>query len=530
MVSKDKILLVVVVFLAFVLRFYQLGSNPPSLYWDEASLGYNAFSIATTLRDEHGEFLPLTRFIAFGDYKAPGYIYAAAAAVKLFGLSELTVRLSSALAGTLLVLVTYFLVKELINDKQIALISSFLVAISPWSLQLSRGAFEANLATLFSTAGVWFFLIALRRKSAISYQLSAISFILSMYTFNSHRIFVPLMIGALLLIFSRRLWMQKKHVGLFLVSCFLFLVPLLLYARTREAQLRFNEVSWLNDSAPIELSNQRIAYDHDVWWAKIIHNRRVVYSLEFLKHYTDAFSTDFLFIKGDVNERLSIQTMGELYLIDLPFLLAGLYLLVRRPNKSTAVILAWALLAPIPAAMARETPHALRTLNLLPIPQIITAIGVAWSIKKFPKFLIPLTLLISLSVLFYLHSYYIDYPKKYDLAWQYGYKQLVSYVAAHENNYDHISVTETYGRPYIYFLFYEQYPLEKYLQTVSTDRDWYGFWYVHGFDKLVFGDTAPGQGSTLFVRGPDEAPAGAKLVDTIDDLNHKPVFLLWASR
>lgn len=99
MVSKDKILLVVVVFLAFVLRFYQLGSNPPSLYWDEASLGYNAFSIATTLRDEHGEFLPLTRFIAFGDYKAPGYIYAAAAAVKLFGLSELTVRLSSALAG-----------------------------------------------------------------------------------------------------------------------------------------------------------------------------------------------------------------------------------------------------------------------------------------------------------------------------------------------------------------------------------------------------------------------------------------------
>jgi hypothetical protein len=39
------------------------------LTWDEASLGYNAWSIALTGRDEHAKFLPYDAFAAFGDYK-----------------------------------------------------------------------------------------------------------------------------------------------------------------------------------------------------------------------------------------------------------------------------------------------------------------------------------------------------------------------------------------------------------------------------------------------------------------------------
>ena len=105
---KIKIILGLIVFLAFVLRLYQLGNVPVSLYWDEASLGYNAYSIATTLHDEHGEFLPYSRFIAFGDYKPPGYIYIDALAVKLLGLSEFSTRLPSAMTGIILVVAAAF--------------------------------------------------------------------------------------------------------------------------------------------------------------------------------------------------------------------------------------------------------------------------------------------------------------------------------------------------------------------------------------------------------------------------------------
>jgi len=48
---KKNLLLFLVLLLAAFLRFYQLGVNPPSLAWDEAALGYNAYS--------------------FGDFKPP---------------------------------------------------------------------------------------------------------------------------------------------------------------------------------------------------------------------------------------------------------------------------------------------------------------------------------------------------------------------------------------------------------------------------------------------------------------------------
>jgi len=50
---KKKILLIFILLLAFLLRFWQLGYNPPSLDWDEASLGYNAYSLLINCKDEY---------------------------------------------------------------------------------------------------------------------------------------------------------------------------------------------------------------------------------------------------------------------------------------------------------------------------------------------------------------------------------------------------------------------------------------------------------------------------------------------
>ena len=456
------------------------------MYWDEASLGYNAYSIATTLRDEHGEFLPIQRFIAFGDYKPPAYIYAAAASIKVLGLSEFSIRFPSALAGTLLVVAAYFLVKELGFGKKTALIAAAVLAISPWSLQMSRAAFEGNLATFFSGLGILLFIKAVNTRKLLLYFLASIFLILSMYTFNSHRVFVPLITIALSLIYFKELIQQKRNFLLFLVSCILFLLPLLPYAMTRESRLRFEETSWTTDLGPIETSNSRIALDGGNILANLVHNRRVVYSLEFLQHYTDNFKVDFLFFTGDINPRLSTGKVGEMYLIELPFLLAGIYYLIKNRSKASAVIFAWLLLAPIPAALARETPHALRFLNVLPVPQIITAIGLVKLLNlKLLKYLVITLYLVS--CLLYLKDYYLNYPNRSATEWQYGYKQMVNQVSKIENNYKCVSVTEDAGRPYIYFLLYKQYPPEKYRATRNADRDWFGFWTVHSFDKYYFG-------------------------------------------
>lgn len=525
---RNKIVLAVIVFLAFLLRVYRLGEVPPALYWDEASLGYNAYSIATTLHDEHGNFLPISSFPAFGDYKPPGYVYVDALAIKLFGLSEFSIRLPSALAGTLLVLVTYFLTSELLaKRKKVALLATLFVAVSPWTIQMSRGAFEANLATLFSATGVLFFLRALRQKSTIAYCLSATFFAASLYTFNSHRVAVPLFLTALSFIFIRPLLANWKKSLIFYLLFIVLLVPLVPHLLSTEGKLRFNEVTWLNDLSLVEKSNQLITANDNAWWAKIIYNRRVFYSREFLAHYADHFRGNFLFTTGDINPRLSIQTIGEFYLVDSVFLILGLLFLPRFRSKATWVILSAILLGIIPAALARETPHDLRILPVLPFPQIMIAVGLGWIYRK--KLALVILFVYVFFLLGYLYSYYLDYPAKYSSDWQYGYRQAVEYVSQVQDKYDHINVTGRLGRAYIYFLLYNQYPPEKYWQNRTAEKDRFGFWSVSRFDKYVFDGATTPSGKWLYMRTPEDTPTAAKVLKSIYNPNRAVVFNFYDS-
>ena len=160
----NKYIFVIIIFLSVFLRFYKLSSIPPSLYWDEASLGYNAYSILKSAHDEHGKLLPLTYFAAFGDYKPPGYIYATVLPIAILGPSEFAIRFPSAFFGVLTVIITYFLAKKFFENKTIALWSAFLLAISPWHLQFSRGAFEGNLGLFFSITAIYFFIKFVKDK------------------------------------------------------------------------------------------------------------------------------------------------------------------------------------------------------------------------------------------------------------------------------------------------------------------------------------------------------------------------------
>src|SRR3972149_12039582 len=314
---KRAFLIFLVVLLAFILRFYNLNSIPPSLYWDEASLGYNAYSILLTGRDEHERFLPVTNFAAFGDYKPPGYIYAAVPFIALFGLNEFAIRFPAAFFGVLTVLLTYLIARKIFEDEAIALLSAFFLAISPWHLQFSRGAFEANLGLFFSALGIYLFLkFALDKHIYILF--SALSFLAGMYTFTGQRLFVPFILLVLAIQFRKQVFAQIKIVLITALIAGILFWPLFIFTtQTIEGRLRFDEVTIFKDLQPINDSIRYRARDNFSWWSDIIHNRRLFYSYEYLTHYFDSFNPRFLFTKGDVNPRLSVQEVGELYYVDL---------------------------------------------------------------------------------------------------------------------------------------------------------------------------------------------------------------------
>lgn len=533
--------LIGIVALAALLRFTFLTSVPPSLYWDEVSQGFNAYTILESGRDEHGEFFPLARFKAFGDYKAPVYTYAIVPFMQLFGKTDLSIRLPSAFFGTLTVLVTYFLAIRLFSSysykKSIALFSAFILSISPWHIQLSRGAYEGNIATFFTVLSTWLFL---RGKDGKKYAflLSVISFILAFYSFNAHRVFIPLFVIFITLIYSKDLIKMKFTVIASLIVGFLLMIPFLLYFMTPESKLRFNEVNIFSDLDVIEKSNQWIAYSDNSVISKVLDNRRVLYTVSYLKHYFDFFNPQYLFFTGDENPRFSLQTNGILYLWELPFLLLGFYLLLTHRNKESLVILGWFFLAPVVGATARETPHALRSETFIPTYQMITAFGISYvgvvlsqsRLKRLTRYgFFGVVCLACISVYVFLHNYVTHFPITYSGVWQYGYPQAVKKAQDLSLDYEKIVFTESFGRPYIYVAFYGNYTPDQYWKESSVTRDPFGFYNVSKLGKFEFrniqGDEEISD-DTLYVGSPSEIDSRFRVIETIYTLDGKPSFLI----
>src|SRR3989344_1300457 len=119
----DKKVLLVILILAFIVRIVFLDISPPGFNADEAALGYNAYSLITTGKDEWGQTFPLV-FKSFSDYKPGLYVYLAIPFVWLLGLNELAVRLPSVLLGSFSIILIYLLAKELFRKETVALASA----------------------------------------------------------------------------------------------------------------------------------------------------------------------------------------------------------------------------------------------------------------------------------------------------------------------------------------------------------------------------------------------------------------------
>ena len=523
--KNSSILFGIIIFFAAWFRLTNLTSNPPSLSWDEASIGYNAYTILTKGTDEHGVRFPLGAFAAFGDYKPSLPIYLTVPFIAVFGLSDLAVRLPSSIFGILTVLLIYFLVKELFSNQRLALLSALFLAISPWHIMLSRAGFEANIATFFITLGVYLILMSRKNVSALPYAF--LPFVAGMYTFNSARYAGPL-IAFGVLCFS---WgaTSKAKISLYkgFIIAVIALLPLMPHLVSREARLRFQEVSIFTNLETILISNARSLSDSNAWWSKIVDNRRIGYGREYLLHFFDNLEPRFLFIKGDGNPKFSIQDTGQLLLVTAPFVFVGWLALAARMPAVAGLLLFWLLASIAPAAVARETPHALRVENGLPVWIIVTAYGCTqlmgvFSGKKLRLFVgIILALLVLGNFGYFWHTYTTHYKKEYSGEWQYGYKEAIEYSESVKEKYDVIVMTESLGRPYIYTLFYGKYDLSFFQTTKNASFDKEGFYNVYRFGKYRFVRhvNEKYEGRVLYILPVNQVPQNAKVLKNIQLLN-----------
>lgn len=539
---KILFFLVLILLIASVLRLWGLGKVPASPDWDEVSLGYNAYSIMQTGRDEYGQFLPII-LRSFDDYKPALYAYLAIPSIAIFDLNVFAVRLPSAIFGILTVLATFFLVKELFKKDSLALLASFLLAISPWHIQFSRIAFESNVGAAFNVFSILFFLKSFKRPWFLI--LSALSMGLSLHIYQGEKVFVPLLCIALIYFFKDKFFaINKKYIVIFFLILGLIALPLAHFTLTnKEALARAKGVSIFSDSTLIQSNAQKLVRDQEKGdiLGLVLDNRRVEFAKHVIAGYLSHFDLNWLFITGDL-ARHHAPNMGLMYLWELPFLLVGIYQLSlgkwskMLDKKARLFIFTWFLIVPIPASITSGVPHAVRALNFLPIFQIFTAIGVLTAIVTISKLKIKY-FIFSLCFLFlifnfsyYLNQYFVQQNYYTSEEWQYGYEKAVSTISNIENKYDRIIVSNQapLDQSYMFFLFYLKYPTSLYQKETNNTSG--GFRENHKFGKYDFRPIVWGQEikskDILYIGRPKDFSEGVKKIDQINLLNNSAVMLI----
>ncbi|QQG43514.1 MAG: glycosyltransferase family 39 protein [Candidatus Daviesbacteria bacterium] len=529
---RAKLLLIMIVILAAVLRFWQLPQLPPSLNWDEVSIGYNAASILRTGRDEWGEFMPLT-FRIYGDYKLPAYIYLTVPFVALFGLNEWAVRLPSAILGVALVWLIFSLVKQWSEEKT-ALWAAFVAAVLPWPIILSRIALEAQLSLFLTTLGVYFFVRGVKSKYFLVF--SAITFGLTIFSYNSSRIIIPLLVLSLGLIHYPQLAKYKKITVMSLVIFLTFFALALPKALLQDSSARYKWTTILDQGAINQINELRGSSALPPPAVTLVYNKVTYFIPQVIQNYFSHFHPNFLFLNGGSNFQFSIPGIGLVYPLLLPFLIYGVFLFLKERKKWQWITLMWLFFSFIPAAVTRDAPHALRSLTATVPLAFISAYAVAGLANQASRFKIGLNLIIIagllISLVLFWQNYSGSYRKNYSWAWQYGYKEAVEFIKKEGSNYHKIYLTKAYGEPHEFLLFYLPYDPAKYLSDPNLIRYFRSDWYwVDRFSKYYFlNDWEVKQKANcketercLLITSPTNFDQG-KLLQQIKFLNGDPAF------
>ena len=448
----SSLYLPIILITALLLRVLFLGTIPNGFFTDEASNAYDAYSIIHTLRDQYGEFLPWY-FKSANDYREGLYMYLMVPFIKLFGLNPFGARITSA------VFIIYHLAKEIFNQK-VGLLSALFLAVLPWHIHFSRVTFRAILVPFLFCLALLFFIKSFKRPQWLI--LSSFLFSISIYTYNSARVFVPLFLLGLIIIYREYLWKNRYYTLLAFLSFSLLFVPQLIYHLSPEGMARANTVG-------IQTDLQKILSD-----------------------YFSYFSPKFLFDEGDPSPRHKINKIAGLYSFQVILLLIGFLRLIIKEKKSYKwIFFLWLVLYPIPAAFI--SPYsAVRTLVGTPLFAMISGYAIAEIIELFkdkwqPIIACSLVSIIIANLVVYSHRYVSEYPRWHTDVWLSTLPETISY--ADQTSYECIVYSSNVYGTYAYIMIpmFTKMPPSDYhkfgVDIVENKLDM-GRWKVQELEKL----------------------------------------------
>jgi hypothetical protein len=331
-----------------------LGTSPPGLWADEASIGYNAWTIGHFGVDQDGTAWPLF-FRSFGDYKSAPYVYMLAPLTRLFPLTPTLVRIPAALTGIAICTVLGITAWWITSSRWIGLVAFLIAAFTPWLVMEARVGFEVVVLVLLSSIVV---LGAVRLTEEPSRRWAivvGVALAASPFAYATGRLAAGLFSFVLCLVLGARRRLRPALVWI-LPPVAIAYAGLAAWAHAHPGALtaRYSYLSVFADTSSF-----------------------VTTARHAVRNYVSYFGVSFLARHGDANLRHNTGSGGMLLWGMLPALVLGVVWCLKRWREPFPQFLLLGLLAaPIPAALTREgTPHALRSAVMLPFLFGITAFG-----------------------------------------------------------------------------------------------------------------------------------------------------------
>ncbi|MFB3895788.1 MAG: ArnT family glycosyltransferase [bacterium] len=364
-ISKSTLFLFILIILTVFLRIFLLHSLPPGLWYDEAINGLDSLNIY------QGKAYPLF-FTSYDHPREPLFLYFIALLYPIFGVSGFTLRLAAAIVGSITVIVFYYFIRYLF-DNRVAIIASFLLATSKWHLIFSRLSFRTILTPLFIILVCYFLFKAFNERKRIWYILTGICLGIGMYTYLAFRL-VPILV---LMIISYQWLIEKKIrnsppqseispkaekteirnniIIIFLVWLLVFL-PLIIDYIYHPFHLmgRTDEVTVFQNGLSSGITN--IA--------------------------SNALKVGMMFSipgKGDPEPKHNLSGEPELPLLLSIFLIIGIIITCKKIRDTRYFLfLVWFILLLLPSVFSMGAPNTLRTTGALPALYALIAIGFEW--------------------------------------------------------------------------------------------------------------------------------------------------------
>jgi 4-amino-4-deoxy-L-arabinose transferase-like glycosyltransferase len=380
-----------------LLYFHHLGSSPAYLSIEEVSQTVHAFRFASTGRNEDGQRFPLNfPERGSGAVRDALWIYLAAGVLSVAPFSETVVRLPSACAGVLNVVLIFLAARELFGRTRPAAIAAGLLAIMPAHFMQSRTATSQIGTVTFTLA--WLLFIARyinggrRRDLAASTCCLALAF----YVYAAAFVIMPIYFLVTLVVI-RLHHVEPRSKPAFIAACggfFLTLVPLALWHLVHPHQLvglaaYYSAREYNKNLGATGFFGPNAISHLDAWW--------------------DCYSPDKLFFSGDGDLRYSTRSAGYFLLAASLPMGIGVYTAGRRLKIETwTLLISGLLLAPLPAALVSNS-EIKRWLTFVPFAVLAATCGVEWLLADRRRAMRAATFAVLVTLAIQTRSFFVDY-------------------------------------------------------------------------------------------------------------------------